>query len=79
MNHPVHNELMAVIDDVPEAADADELRERLRRAANTFRLLLFSWARYEDESPSDRLRQRIVEARQDWGRYARDFLDTEAD
>lgn len=79
MNHPVHGELMAVIDDVPEAADVDELRLRLHRAANTFRLLLFSWARYEDESPSDRLRQRIVEARQDWGRYARDFLDPEAD
>lgn len=79
MNHPVHSELMAVIDDVPEAADVDELRLRLQRAANTFRLLLFSWARYEDESPSDKLRQRIVEARQDWGRYARDFLDAEDD
>lgn len=81
MNHPVYDELMAVIDDVPEVADAQELRLRLRRAANTFKLLLFSWARYEDESASvsEKVRRQIVEARHDWGKFARDFLDAEAD
>ncbi|RIU11518.1 ATP-binding protein [Mycobacteroides abscessus] len=81
MNHPVYDELMAVIDDVPDDADAQELRQRLRRAANTFKLLLFSWARYEDESASvsEKMRRQIAETRHDWGKFARDFLDAEAD
>ncbi len=77
--HPLHNELVAVLEDVPDNADADALRERLRRAANTFKLLLFSWARMEDEIPGEKKREKIADARQDWGRYARDFLDNEGD
>jgi hypothetical protein len=78
-NHPVHDELMAVLEELPDDADQDELRQRLARAADTFKLLLFSWARYEDEIPSDRARQKISEARQDWGRYARTFVEGEND
>jgi hypothetical protein len=79
--HPLHGELMAILDNVPEEASADDLRHRIHQAANTFRLLLFSWARMEDEIPdNDRRRARVVEeARQDWGRYARDFLQDEED
>ncbi|WP_197701741.1 ATP-binding protein [Micromonospora echinospora] len=74
-NHPLHRELMTVLEDVPDNADADALRERLSRAADTFKLLIFSWARMEDEIPGERQRAKIAEARQDWGRYARHFLD----
>ncbi len=77
--HPLHDELMAVLEDVPESATADDLRHRLGQAANTFKLLLFSWARMEDEIPGDRKREKIEEARQDWGRYARDFIQGEDD
>ncbi|MFC7708703.1 ATP-binding protein [Micromonospora lupini] len=77
--HPLHSELVAVLEDAPEGADADALRERLGRAASTFKLLLFSWARMEDEIPSERKREKIADVRQDWGRYARDFLDGEGD
>lgn len=77
--HPLHGELMAVLEEVPEDATADDLRYRLGRAADTFKLLLFSWARMEDEIPSDRQREKISDARQDWGRYARDFIDGEGD
>jgi hypothetical protein len=75
--HPLHAHLMAVLEEVPEDSTADELRHRLDRAADTFKLLLFSWARMEDEIPSDRQREKIADARQDWGRYARDFIDGE--
>ncbi|MEV0006326.1 ATP-binding protein [Micromonospora sp. NPDC050980] len=78
-NHPLHRELVTVLEDVPDDADADALRERLSRAADTFKLLLFSWARMEDEIPGERQRAKITEARQDWGRYARDFIDGEDD
>ncbi|MET7400627.1 ATP-binding protein [Dactylosporangium sp. NPDC005572] len=79
--HPSHGELMAVLEDVPEDASVDDLRRRLNQAASTFRLLLFSWARMEDEiPPNDRRRARVIEeARQDWGRYARDFIQDEDD
>ncbi|GAA3825995.1 ATP-binding protein [Sphaerisporangium flaviroseum] len=77
--HPLHAHLMTVLEEVPEDASTDELRHRLARAADTFKLLLFSWARMEDEIPGDRQREKIADARQDWGRYARDFIDGEDD
>ncbi|RKN72748.1 ATP-binding protein [Streptomyces klenkii] len=77
--HPLHAHLLAVLEEVPEDATPDELRHRLDRAADTFKLLLFSWARMEDEIPNDRKREKIADARQDWGRYARDFIDGEDD
>ncbi|WP_063129997.1 ATP-binding protein [Nocardia fusca] len=73
--HPVHNQLMAVLEEVPQDADADDLRDRLKQAAETFKLLLFSWARMEDETYPDKDRERIADARREWGRYARDFVD----
>jgi hypothetical protein len=76
--HPLHSQLMTVLEDVPEDADVDELRDRLNQAAETFKLLLFSWARMEDETYPDRERERIADARREWGRYARDFVDGKA-
>ncbi|WP_037857419.1 ATP-binding protein [Streptomyces sp. NRRL S-340] len=76
--HPLHSQLITVLEDVPEDADADELRDRLNQAAETFKLLLFSWARMEDETYPDRERERIADARREWGRYARDFVDGKA-
>lgn len=77
--HPLHDELLAVLEEVPEDVNEDQLRDRLRRAADTFKLLLFSWARMEDEIPNDKQREKIADARRDWGRYARDFIDGEDD
>ncbi|MFI8879510.1 ATP-binding protein [Streptomyces sp. NPDC055243] len=77
--HPLHSQLMDVLEDVPEDADVDDLRYRLNQAAETFKLLLFSWARMEDETYPDRDRERIADARREWGRYARDFVDGKAD
>ncbi|ACU34559.1 hypothetical protein Amir_0595 [Actinosynnema mirum DSM 43827] len=78
-SHPLHDQLLAVLEEVPEDATDSDLKYRLRRAADTFKLLLFSWARMEDEIPNDRQREKIADARRDWGRYARDFIDGEAD
>ncbi|WP_433577886.1 ATP-binding protein [Nocardia brasiliensis] len=78
-NHALHAHLMAVLDDVPEDASADELRDRLHRAAETFKLLLFSWARMEDETYPDGARERIADMRREWGKYARDFVNGKVD
>lgn len=73
--HPLHSKLMAVLEDVPEDANDAELRQRLARATETFKLLIFSWARMEDEIPNKKARRVIADARSDWGRYARDFIE----
>jgi hypothetical protein len=77
--HPLHAQLIAVLDDVPADADVHDLRDRLNRAAETFKLLLFSWARMEDETYPDLERERIADARREWGRVARQFVDGKVD
>ncbi|GAA0475494.1 hypothetical protein GCM10010361_44900 [Streptomyces olivaceiscleroticus] len=44
-------------------------------AANMVKLLLFSWARMEDETFPARARGKVAEIRQDWSRYAADFME----
>lgn len=40
-------------------------------ASRLVKLLLISWARMEDEIPTGRMRNRVADIRNDWGRYAR--------
>lgn len=47
-------------------------------ASRVVKLLLISWARMEDEIPSDRARSKVSDVRNDWGRYAR-LLEEPAD
>jgi Histidine kinase-, DNA gyrase B-, and HSP90-like ATPase len=77
--HPLHDHLMAALENVPEDAGEADLRERLARASEAFKLLIFSWARMEDEIPGERDRLRVSYARRDWGRYARDFVEGEGE
>lgn len=77
--HPLHSHLMTALEDVPEDVNEAGLRQRLAQASEAFKLLLFSWARMEDEIPGKRDRTRIAEARRDWGRYARDFIEDEGE
>lgn len=41
------------------------------------KLLLMAWARYEDEQPEGKRKQDAQDARIDWGRLARRFLENE--
>jgi hypothetical protein len=43
-------------------------------AQKGLKLLLSAWARLEDESVGTGRKQILEDARQDWGRLARDFL-----
>jgi hypothetical protein len=73
--HPAYGRLVDVLEsDVNTELDANELSERLNRAMDGLKLLLMAWARYEDEQPDGALRQRTQDARLDWGRIARSFL-----
>jgi hypothetical protein len=76
MDHPVYEDLVAVLDEGIEEAGHSELVDRLQRASNAFKLLLFSWARFEFES-GPKAASRIRDYRQDWGRVSKDFLNAD--
>ncbi|TMR04369.1 DNA mismatch repair protein [Actinomadura soli] len=78
MDHPVYSDLIAVLDKDFEGASRDELIDRLVAAANAFKLLLLSWARFEDEQP-EKPRTRAKQMRQDWGRIASEFLGADSE
>lgn len=74
--HPAYEHLIEVLEDELEEASIDTLKSRLIRARDGLKLLLTAWARYEDEQ-TDKRRTAVQDARWDWGRMARDFLDGE--
>jgi hypothetical protein len=78
MDHPVYNDLIAVLDKDFDGASEEELKDRLVAAANAFKLLLLSWARFEDEQP-EKPRARAKQMRQDWGRIASEFLGADSE
>ena len=77
-DHPVHSHLYGIMHPEVEDMTEDEVRERLARAAAAFRILIYSWARYEDEQ-TDKPRRQVRNARLEWGRYAEEFFDEDDD
>lgn len=74
MDHPAYERIIEVLDGDVTGLSTEELAARLGRAGSAFKLLLYAWARLEDEQPQ-KLRERIRKVRWDWGIVARDFLD----
>ena len=74
-NHPAYKNLVEVLEEEVEGVDLETLRSRLTNSLEGLKLLLMAWARYEDEQPDGPRRQRAQDARVDWGRVARQFLD----
>lgn len=74
-NHPVYKYLyeLMLVDDIVDLGE-NELRLRLDKAVAAFRILIYSWARFEDEQ-RDGHRKKIRNARYDWGKYADEFFD----
>lgn len=75
--HPVYESLIEVLEESTEGVGPDELKRRLNGARDGLKTLLIAWARYEDELPEGSRRQAAQNARDDWGRVARDFLTIE--
>ena len=73
-NHPVHSHLYDVMHPDVDEMSEDEISERIARAAAAFRILIYSWARFEEEQ-TDADRRRIRNARMEWGRYAEEFFE----
>ena len=75
-NHPVHSHLYDIMHPDVDELTEDEVRDRLAKAAAAFRILIYSWARYEEEQ-TDRARRDVRNARVEWGKYAEEFFDEE--
>lgn len=74
--HPAYENLVEVVEtgDLDAVENLDELRKRLERAGTGLKLLLFAWARFEDEQIDPVRRRDLQEIRLDWGRYLEKFL-----
>ncbi len=77
-SHPAYDHLIELLD----APDFDnqppeDLVARLNNAWKGLKLLLEAWARYEDEQPEGPRRNQVQDARSDWGRVARQFLEVD--
>ena len=76
ISHPAYRHLIELLDTPnPEALSPEELVSRLNNAWMGLKLLLEAWARYEDEQPEGTRKERVQDARNDWGRVARQFLE----
>jgi len=76
-SHPAYRNLVEVLESDETTTDVEKLQDRLSRASDGLKLLLSAWARYEDELPDGVQRTRAQDARVDWGRMARLFLERE--
>jgi hypothetical protein len=76
-NHPAYKKLVEVLEKEVEDVDTETLRSRLTNSLEGLKLLLMAWARYEDEQPDGQRPRSVQEARFDWGRVARQFLEGE--
>lgn len=75
-DHPAYENLIEVLEELPEDGDdPEEILDRLRRARRGLKLLLLAWARFEDETTEKEARRALQVARTDWGTVALKFLE----
>ena len=72
--HPAYSRLVDVLERTQIDQSSEVLKQRLNNALQGLKLLLMAWARYEDEQDTFR-REAAQDARVDWGRIARRFLE----
>ena len=72
--HPAYSRLVDVLERDRAEVSIESLQDRLNNALEGLKLLLMAWARYEDEQEAVK-REHAQDARVDWGRIARRFLD----
>lgn len=73
--HPAYAHLISLLKHEDAAVDIEQLRSRQRRSFEGLKLLIESWARYEDEVTDPRKKTLVQDIRTDWGRVARDFFE----
>jgi hypothetical protein len=72
--HAAYKNLLEILSEQLEDLDLDEAKKRLTRAHLGLKLLLASWARYEDEENDPQKKTDIQKFRIQWGDVLDDFL-----
>ena len=72
--HPVYSHLYELLNSNVDELDEEEIRKRLAKATAAFHILIYAWARYEDEQ-TDKAKRPVRNARLEWGKYAEEFFD----
>ncbi len=70
INHPVHPKLIELLEKQEEQNEGSDTLDALK-------LIIMAWARYEDQQPDGEQKTRAQEARADWGRIAKRFLNNQ--
>ena len=78
-DHPAHALLLGAQDPAELPENVDELKSRLRAAQEGLEMMLFAWARYEDEQLLPEAQRHAQNVRYDWGRMAELFLQVKDD
>ena len=73
-DHAAYKNLMYIVEDIPDNLSAEEATRRLKHTWNGLRLLIASWAQYEDETLNNDDRTKIQNFRISWGLILEDFL-----
>lgn len=74
-DHPAYALLLGAQDPESLPDDAEVLKSKLLTAQSGLEMMLFAWARYEDEQASPDARRATQNVRHDWGRMAENFLE----
>lgn len=72
--HPAYSRLFEVLHPSIDEMDMETLRDRLADASGALRMLLYAYARYEDEQLATKKRT-ARDVRVEWGKYAEDFFE----
>ncbi len=73
--HPAYELLLGAKDPADLPDDVEQLKAQLQAAQEGLEMMLFAWARYEDEQIASETRRQAQNVRHDWGRMAEGFLE----
>lgn len=77
-SHPAYNQFVEVLnEDIDITLEKGDIIKRLISARNGMKLLLMAWARYEDEQPDGKMKDKVKDTRMDWGKMAAEFMSIE--
>jgi hypothetical protein len=77
-SHPAYNQFVEVLnEDIFDNIEKSDIIQRLKSARNGMKLLLMAWARYEDEQPDGKMKDKVKDTRMDWGKMAAEFMSME--
>jgi len=73
--HPAYELLLGAQGPAELPDDVEQLKSKLKAAQEGLEMMLFAWARYEDEQVVAEKRRQAQNLRHDWGRMAESFLE----